>query len=123
MYRKTRGGSKLMLLYRIDNLYTGNNVKILDVLDDEIKDKENIVLEESLKLSLEEIKNKYKNYYWWWVNKTVKDLYEEYVYHENITIYSVEDFIVLADLDEKGILIITKKPKYIYEVNNKVVDI
>ena len=65
-----------MLLYRIDNLYTGNNVKILDVLDDEIKDKENIVLEESLKLSLEEIKNKNKNYYGWWVNKTVKELYE-----------------------------------------------
>lgn len=77
-----------MLLYRIDNLYTGNNVKILDVLDDEIKDKENIVLEESLKLSLEEIKNKNKNYYGWWVNKTVKELYEEYGYHENITIYS-----------------------------------
>ena len=77
-----------MLLYRIDNLYTGNNVKILDVLDDEIKDKENIVLEESLKLSLEEIKNKNKNYYGWWVNKTVKELYEEYGYYENITIYS-----------------------------------
>lgn len=84
-----------MLLYRIDNLYTGNNVKILDVLDDEIKDKENIVLEESLKLSLEEIKNKNKNYYGWWVNKTVKELYEKYGYHENITIYSqVRDSLV-----------------------------
>ena len=112
-----------MILYRIDNLYTGNNIKVLDVLDDEIKDKENIVLEENLKLSLEEIKNKYENYYGWWVNKTVKELCEEYGYHEDIAIYSVEDFIVLADLDEKGILIITKKPKYIYEVNNKVVDI
>lgn len=110
-----------MLLYRIDNLYTGNNIKILDVLDDEIKDKENIVLEENLELSLEEIKNRYKNYYGWWVNKTVKELYEEYGYHEDITIYSVEDFIVLADLDEKGILIITKKPKYIYEVNETVI--
>lgn len=47
-----------MIVYRIDNLYTGKNVKILDVLDDEIIDKENTVLKDELILPLDQIEKK-----------------------------------------------------------------
>lgn len=105
-----------MIVYRIDNLYTGKNVKILDVLDDEIIDKENTVLKDEVILPLDQIEKKYKDYYGWWISKTIKELYEEYGYYKNITTYLIEDFVILADLDEKGMLIATKKRKREYEL-------
>lgn len=105
-----------MIVYRIDNLYTGRNIKLLDVLDDEIVEKGNTVLKEELVVPLKQIEKEYKDYYGWWVNKSIEGLYEEYGYYKDITTYLLEDFIILADLDEKGMLIATKYRKREYEI-------
>lgn len=105
-----------MIVYRIDNLYTGRNIKLLDVLDDEIIEKGNTVLKEELVVPLDQIEKKYKDYYGWWVSKSIEELYEEYGYYKDITTYLIEDFITLADLDEKGMLIATKNRKCKYEL-------
>lgn len=105
-----------MIAYRIDNLYTGRNIKLSDVLDDEIIEKGNTVLEEELVVPLDQIKKKYKDYYGWWISKSIEELYEEYGHYKDITTYLIEDFIILADLNEKGMLIATKKRKSNYEL-------
>lgn len=105
-----------MIVYRIDKLYTGRNIKLLDVLDDEIVEKGNTVLREELVLPLDQIEKEYKGYYGWWVSKSIEELYEEYGHYKDITTYLVEDFITLADLNEKGMLIATKKRKSNYEL-------
>ena len=106
-----------MEVYRYDKLYTGANVKILDLLDDEINEKGNTHILENMKLSIKEIKEKYINYFGWWVDLSIDNLKKEYGYFNHVTNYNVEDYIIIADLNEKGLLIITPKPKRKYEVN------
>lgn len=106
-----------MKLYRIDNLYTGNNVKLLDVLEDEIVDKGNEIIKEELLVSFNDIMSKYNEYYGWWANTDKLELYEEYGFYEETTTYEVTDYVMIVDLQEKGILLGTKKPKGKYEID------
>lgn len=105
-----------MKAYRYDTLYTGNTVKIMDLLEDEIEDKGNDHIIDALTMSIEEIEEQYSNYFGWWVDLSIDNLKSEYGEQEEITTYIINDYKIIADLKEQGLLIITPKPKRKYEI-------